>query len=97
LADPVPDIKCDNILFNAVGSDSEVERLLAAEPLVVEGEHALDGKRYPVLRSQPLPNKFKWSTPPHLAELITVTLVDLGQGAPPLSEHMVLGLSYACM
>jgi len=75
------DIKCDNILFNSVGGkDDEIERMLASEPLKVEGEIDLDGKKYPTYAAQPIPHKWSWDTPQHQAELMSFTLVDLGQG-----------------
>ncbi|KAF8960604.1 kinase-like protein [Flammula alnicola] len=74
------DIKGDNILFNALGGkDEEIERILAADPPKILGEFDLDGEKYPILASQPIPHKWTWDTPPHLAELMSFTLIDLGQ------------------
>jgi serine/threonine-protein kinase SRPK3 len=78
------DIKGDNILFNALGGrDEEIERTLATDPPKILDEFDLDGEKYPILASQPIPHKWTWDTPPHLTELMSFTLIDLGQGPSP--------------
>ncbi|KAI0823098.1 kinase-like protein [Trametes gibbosa] len=73
------DLKLDNILFNAVGSDKDVEEQLKAEPATVEREIEIEGKKYPVLRSQPLRHNFSCDASPFEAEIMQFTIVDLGQ------------------
>jgi hypothetical protein len=52
-------------------------------PPKILGEFDLDGEKYPILASQPIPHRWTWDTPPHLAELMSFTLIDLGQGPSP--------------
>ncbi|KAI0632112.1 kinase-like protein [Trametes polyzona] len=73
------DLKLGNILFNTVGSDKDVEEDLKANPPLADGEVEIEGTKYPVFRSQPLPSSFTWDVSPFRAETMLFTIVDLGQ------------------
>ncbi|KAF8959826.1 kinase-like domain-containing protein [Flammula alnicola] len=76
------DVKGDNILFNANVDDIDdyVEKLLAQDPPKIEGEFELNGKRYPILASQPIHHLWTWDVSHFDAELMLFTLIDFGQG-----------------
>lgn len=76
---PRLDIKPDNILFGGV-SDERVEMVLSTEDVKIEGEINIDGKPWPILRSQPIPHTFTPDSTRHDAETVLIELVDLGQG-----------------
>ncbi|GBE83460.1 hypothetical protein SCP_0505090 [Sparassis crispa] len=73
------DVKTDNIMVGGVGDDARIETFLTSEPVAVEGEFELDGEKYPLCRPQPIPHQFSWNSSPHHAEIITITLIGLGQ------------------
>ncbi|KAI0761641.1 kinase-like domain-containing protein, partial [Trametes elegans] len=73
------DLKLDNILFNSVGSDKSVDDQLREDPPAVESEFEVEGKKYPVFRSQPLRHSFTWDASPLDAEIMQFTIADLGQ------------------
>ncbi|KAJ4472223.1 kinase-like domain-containing protein [Lentinula aciculospora] len=69
------DVKCDNVLFD--GPDNNIiEFELAERPPVIEDEISLNGKKYPIMRPQPLPHQHKWDDSPFLVELYAVYLTD---------------------
>jgi serine/threonine-protein kinase SRPK3 len=76
------DVKLSNMLFDHIAGDEYVEKVLTSEPLVIEGEYEAAGERYPLLGSQPFPSVITPETTPHLARVMNVDLVDLGQGIP---------------
>jgi serine/threonine-protein kinase SRPK3 len=55
-------------------------RLRIDGPPAIDGEFELSGKRYPIVRSQPLPHEFPWDASRHLTELLNVYLTDFGHG-----------------
>ncbi|KAI0029591.1 kinase-like protein [Vararia minispora EC-137] len=73
------DVKLDNILFNSVKGDNDVEDRLKTETVAVEGEVEIKGETYPVLRSQPIRHDFAWDASPFISEIMQFVLVDLGQ------------------
>jgi serine/threonine-protein kinase SRPK3 len=74
------DLKPDNILFDAVNGDKDVEEQLKAEPITIEGEVEIKGEKYPVLRSQPIRHNFTWDASPFIAEIMQFVIIDFGQG-----------------
>ena len=68
------DLKLDNVLFALAYSPA------LDEPLAVTGEFELHGKRYPIVRSQPLSHKFPSDATRHLTELLSVYLTDFSHG-----------------
>ncbi|OJA14155.1 hypothetical protein AZE42_09594 [Rhizopogon vesiculosus] len=44
----------------------------------MDGEFELNGARYPIMRSQPIPHPFKWNDPGITVELYSVCLTDFG-------------------
>ena len=57
-----------------------MERSLAAEDIKTEGEMVIEGKPRPILGCQPIPHAFTPESTPHDADVILISLVDLGQG-----------------
>ena len=49
-------------------------------PVQIDGEFELNGVRYPLVRSQPIPHPFKWDDPGIVVEQYAVRLTDLGHG-----------------
>ena len=73
------DIKADNVLF--LGPDmTEIEEKIAEEPTFIDGTFEFEGKKYPILRSQPFRPKISWDASPFISETIQVILGDLGVG-----------------
>lgn len=67
------------MLFEGTAPES-IRKLLDDNPVSIDGEFELNGVRYPIVRSQPVPHDFRWDDPPSLVELYTVRLIDLGHG-----------------
>lgn len=67
------DVKLDNILFaeTSYSYDAAMDTFLAANPPETEGDS---------LKSQPIPHQWTYETSPFQAELMSVVLVDLGNG-----------------
>jgi hypothetical protein len=86
------DLKLDNVLFGSGHDDADIDALLLDEPLAVDGEFELYGKRYPIMRSQPLRHKFPWDASRHLTELLSVYLTDFSHG--PFSSHVIANCFY---
>lgn len=74
------DLKLDNVLFGPGHDNPGIDALLLDEPPAVDGEFELYGKRYPIMRSQPLRHKFPWDASRHLTELLSVYLTDFSHG-----------------
>jgi hypothetical protein len=47
-------------------ANEEIERILATDPPKIVGEFDLNGKKYPILASQPIPHGWTWgyASPP---------------------------------
>ncbi|EIW60025.1 kinase-like protein [Trametes versicolor FP-101664 SS1] len=73
------DLKLDNILFSRVGSDKDVDSELKSNPAIADSELEMEGKNYPLFRSQPLPHGHAWDASPSQAEAMQFTIIDLGQ------------------
>jgi serine/threonine-protein kinase SRPK3 len=74
------DLKPDNLLFGSGTAPKVIQELLKGTPPAVEGGIESAGKRYPIIRTQPVPNHFKWDDPGKIVELYFVQLVDFGNG-----------------
>lgn len=74
------DLKLDNILFSRGGSDKDVDSELKSNPAIADSELEIEGKKYPLFRSQPLPHGHAWDASPSQVEVMQFTIIDLGQG-----------------
>lgn len=75
------DVKLDNVLIkNWASGGRTLAEYLEDHPIEYDGEYELDGKRYLIPRSQPIPPAFSWDASPLQAESMTICLVDFGQG-----------------
>jgi len=72
------DLKPDNVLFDEGTGTGTIQKLLDESPVQIDGEFELDGVRYPLVRSQPIPHPFKWNDPGIIVEQYPVRLTDLG-------------------
>ncbi|KAI0757390.1 hypothetical protein C8Q80DRAFT_1216033 [Daedaleopsis nitida] len=64
-------VRSDNIL------DKRIEEQLTTHPAKVEAELEMDGEKYPVLRSQPIPHAYTWDATPCTAETMSFAIIDL--------------------
>ena len=56
------DLKPDNVLFCDGTAPASLREVLDSSPLAVDGEFELQGGRFPIIRSQPVPHPFKWKS-----------------------------------
>jgi serine/threonine-protein kinase SRPK3 len=68
------------VLFTEGAAPQTIRELLDNTPISIDGEFELHGTQYPIILSQPVPNRFQWDDPPIEVELYTVGLTDLGNG-----------------
>ncbi|OJA07767.1 hypothetical protein AZE42_03002 [Rhizopogon vesiculosus] len=78
------DVKPDNVLFWEGTDPKSIKTFLDESPQVPDGEFELNGVRYPIMRSQPIPHPFKWNDPGITVELYSVCLTDFGSGTDSL-------------
>ena len=57
-----------------------IDELLDESPIMIDGEFELNGVRYPLVRSQPIPHPFKWNDTGMIVEQYTFCLAGLGHG-----------------
>jgi serine/threonine-protein kinase SRPK3 len=75
------DLKAESVLFNAAGSDMDIEEQLNAKSTaVLQGEVQIKGQKYPVFKPQPLHHHFPWNVSPFFAEVMDINVCGLGQG-----------------
>ncbi|KAG7088683.1 hypothetical protein E1B28_012654 [Marasmius oreades] len=74
------DLKLSNLLFgNFLYSDNKaLEAYLETHPPETLGDFELEGKRYPIVKEQPIPHQYTWETSAFEAEKFIVYLIDFG-------------------
>jgi hypothetical protein len=77
---PEIDIKPDNVLFNEGTDMQTLSALLDRNPPIVDGEFELNGVKYPIMRSQPIPHPFLSNDPGIVVETYPICLTDFGSG-----------------
>jgi len=61
-----------------------IEELLDKSPQKIDGEFELKGACYQIMRSQPIPNFFRWNDHRITVESYTLCLAGLSSGKHPL-------------
>jgi hypothetical protein len=74
------DVKPENVLFTDGVATETIQKLLDHTPQAVDGEFELEGRHYPVIRSQPIPHPFRWNDPGIVVERYSVCLTDFSNG-----------------